>query len=419
MAKRDKVRARKQKKMRMARVTVRHRTTAGKTHLNSKKLSSAGPASGAGALPALLHKWSRGAALLVIGDGDFTFSRALCRLVARLPGAADPARAAADVVATSFDARSVVTSKYGKARECIAEVEAMGATVLHGVDARKLQASLRAAADGAGVSLPAAFSHVLFNFPHVGKQRVHMNRLLVRDTLLSARHVLTPLGEISITLKTKPPYSNWQLEESAAVAKLMQRRDMRFDAQEFPGYRHATTDPGAKSFDTSHCRTFVFGHTPESVAVTTAAAETGAKKKSVQPAVPAGAAAPTPVPATAPAVQRVDVVDIVPTLPSVEQPPRRLAVFCADVRCGQGTVKCVPRVGTVVRLSHVAVQQQEMPEDAGPVVLMVNGHALATLRPAKLQAPLCGVVLDGPFELQAAGDASSCTVAVLGTVVPV
>ncbi|RHY27843.1 hypothetical protein DYB32_006492 [Aphanomyces invadans] len=178
--------------------------------------------------------------ILVLGDGDFTFSRGL---VTHRGGGAN-------LYATSFDTAAQVRKVYSNANECIATLGRTGAQVFHGIDATKLH-TLPA-------SIPQLFDFIIFNFPHSGHQRVHINRVLLLDFFESARGKLALKGEVHITLKTKPPYSNWNVEDQAKANGfvLKERRPFRIDI--FPGYHHRTTDPTAKTFEPAQCITYVY-----------------------------------------------------------------------------------------------------------------------------------------------------------------
>jgi hypothetical protein len=145
-------------------------------------------------------------------------------------------------------------------------VRRAGGLVLHGVDATKLHLLPRSAPVDHGKAvpavkkkaLPAFFQYIVFNFPHSGQQRVHINRALLLDFFESARGRLLPRGEAHVTLKTRPPYSNWMVEEQAKAAGLVLKERRKFDARLFPGYRHRTTDPQAKKFEAELCVTYTF-----------------------------------------------------------------------------------------------------------------------------------------------------------------
>lgn len=64
-----------------------------------------------------------------------------------------------------------------QAHLCITACQEAGARVLHSVDASQLQDHFGA----------ASFQRIVFNFPHTGHQRVHINRALVSSFFASAR----------------------------------------------------------------------------------------------------------------------------------------------------------------------------------------------------------------------------------------
>ncbi|KDO33928.1 hypothetical protein SPRG_01807, partial [Saprolegnia parasitica CBS 223.65] len=181
--------------------------------------------------------------ILVLGDGDFSFSKGL---VAHRGGSG------VNLVATSYDSTSEVRKKYPNAAACIQSITQAKAHVLHGVDATKLSKLPHSDA------VPALFDYIIFNFPHSGEQRVHINRALLLDFFESARPKLALRGEAHVTLKTKPPYSNWLVEDQARANGFVVKERRPFRMQLFPGYNHRTTEPDAKKFEPDQCVTYVF-----------------------------------------------------------------------------------------------------------------------------------------------------------------
>lgn len=177
---------------------------------------------------------------------DFTFSRGLVKHRGTGDG----------LLATSFDSETTVRSKYANAHQCINDIRSLQGRVLHDVDATQLDDLPLRLKDGAYV--PTFFQYIIFNFPHSGQQRVHVNRVLLRNFFVSARSRLFKHGEVHVTLKTKPPYSNWLIEEQARDADLVLKERRPFDIKLFPGYHHRTTDPTAKAFEPDQCITYVF-----------------------------------------------------------------------------------------------------------------------------------------------------------------
>ncbi|CAM9709817.1 unnamed protein product, partial [Scytosiphon promiscuus] len=204
--------------------------------------------------------------VLIVGDGDFSF----CRGVIRHRGTG------AGVVATSLDSQKAVLKKYPRANTWLPKLNADGAQVVHSVDATRLEETLLGSdggeeeeAVGSGEGAAAAgekkkrvlFDRVVFNFPHTGKQRIHLNRNLIRDFFASTKGLVKCAaagGEIHVTLKDKPPYSGWNVKGMAKESGLVMVRCLAFDPSVFPGYRHSTTDPQAKEFDAAGARTSVF-----------------------------------------------------------------------------------------------------------------------------------------------------------------
>lgn len=177
---------------------------------------------------------------------DFTFSKGLVKHRGTGDG----------LLATSFDSETTVRSKYANAHQCINDIRSAKGRVLHDVDATKLDELPLKLKDGTYV--PSFFKFILFNFPHSGQQRVHINRALLRDFFESARSRLFKNGEVHVTLKTKPPYSNWLIEEQAKAADFVLKERRKFNIRLFPGYNHRTTDPTAKTFEPDLCVTYVF-----------------------------------------------------------------------------------------------------------------------------------------------------------------
>ncbi|XP_023633141.1 heavy metal-associated isoprenylated plant protein 41 [Capsella rubella] len=88
--------------------------------------------------------------ILLLGEGDFSFSCSLATCFG----------SAFNIYASSLDSYDAVVRKYKKARSNLETLKRLGAFLLHGVDATKLQRH------------PdlhfRRFDRVIFNFPHTG-----------------------------------------------------------------------------------------------------------------------------------------------------------------------------------------------------------------------------------------------------------
>ncbi|CAI5505625.1 unnamed protein product [Closterium sp. Naga37s-1] len=210
--------------------------------------------------------------ILLVGEGDFSFTRALLRLMA-------PMRPLA-LFATALDSRHTILQKYGEeAGAVLQEVEAGGAHVLFNVDATRLAHSLhlgKRRRKGKANPLERPFDRIVFNFPHVGlgikdeRINVQRNRQLLFDFFVSAAPLLAPQGEVRVSLRTGHPYSLWNAPALAEESRALRLKfTHRFHADDFPGYAHRrtiggktgviveNTEEGSKA---AGAKTFVFCH---------------------------------------------------------------------------------------------------------------------------------------------------------------
>mmetsp|Transcript_17790 Transcript_17790/g.35149 ORF Transcript_17790/g.35149 Transcript_17790/m.35149 type:complete len:403 (-) Transcript_17790:221-1429(-) len=193
----------------------------------------------------ILHKQRqsarKGVRVLVVGDGNFSFSHALAKKL--------KSQSNIEMVCTSFDTRALVVRKYGKAAQAtLKALEDMNHCIVkHGVDATDLRETLRDR-DGDEYEDEAdePYDRIIFNFPHTGLQRVHDNRALLRDFFASAVEMLNPGGRVEVTLKAGPPYSSWEVEEQAKPSGFGLVGLRPFNFRDYPGYRHVTTNKEAE-----------------------------------------------------------------------------------------------------------------------------------------------------------------------------
>ena len=220
---------------------------------------------------------------LIVGDGNFSFAASLARKLSHAPKR---------FVATSLDSGEALLAKYGnQAGRNVDEILRTGCTVMHGVDATLLSASFPAG---------SAFDTVIFQHPildiHLHMQEVNndkstttgkasdseggdadfislvsgistrdcyiiANRLLILDFLLSAEALLAhPEGEIRVTVKNVPPYTQWNVGDLVqdTASQLALKRTESFDNSDYPGYETMQVQKSTP-FPSTLSTTFVFG----------------------------------------------------------------------------------------------------------------------------------------------------------------
>ncbi|RDX51927.1 hypothetical protein OH76DRAFT_1346144 [Lentinus brumalis] len=223
--------------------------------------------------------------ILLIGEGNFSFARAL---VSSPPPSLE-FLPPSNVTATAYDTEEECCSKYPEAVEIIAELRAKGVQVLFGVDATKLERCPPLKGK--------KYDRIVWNFPHAGKgitdqdRNILSNQLLILGFLRSAAPLLVsgptpiihkarkpkrdpgddsgddagpdeekmddvpqrPRGTILITLRNVPPYTLWNLPKLAKNPppptssgqkpnpKYTQLRSFVFHRQFWTGYEHRMT----------------------------------------------------------------------------------------------------------------------------------------------------------------------------------
>ncbi|KAL4067314.1 hypothetical protein V8B97DRAFT_1873933 [Scleroderma yunnanense] len=135
--------------------------------------------------------------ILLIGEGNFSFARALLvdppDELEHLPPAG--------VTATSYDSEEDCYAKYSDARKIVETLRSRGAEVVFGVDAAKLHkhSSFKG----------RRWDRIVWNFPHAGKgitdqdRNILSNQRLILDFLRSASHCLS-LGPIPLVHQKRP-----------------------------------------------------------------------------------------------------------------------------------------------------------------------------------------------------------------------
>lgn len=171
--------------------------------------------------------------ILLVGEGNFSFARALCRQLG----------SGAEVYATCFDNEEILRTKYNDAEACRKEIEdKFGGTTLVGVDATRLHTVKE---------FRNAFSKIIWNFPHIGAGETDLDksaeehRILLGKFFRSAAKCLdpeNPNSAIHVALKTGEPYKSWKVVQMAKGSSPMDLRTvLPFALDAWDGYAHRRT----------------------------------------------------------------------------------------------------------------------------------------------------------------------------------
>ncbi|KIJ22195.1 hypothetical protein PAXINDRAFT_58713, partial [Paxillus involutus ATCC 200175] len=156
--------------------------------------------------------------ILLIGEGNFSFARALL---------VDPPSALehlppANVTATSYDSEEECFSKYPDAKEMVDTIKQCGVEVLFSIDATKLQKY--------SVFKGRRWDRIVWNFPHAGKgitdqdRNILSNQRLILDFLRSVPHCITlgPMPMIHPSRKRRKPDDDEDEDELDATGSDME-----------------------------------------------------------------------------------------------------------------------------------------------------------------------------------------------------
>eukprot|EP00628_Pelagophyceae_sp_CCMP2097_P001438 CAMPEP_0184080328 /NCGR_PEP_ID=MMETSP0974-20121125/2143_1 /TAXON_ID=483370 /ORGANISM="non described non described, Strain CCMP2097" /LENGTH=1169 /DNA_ID=CAMNT_0026382987 /DNA_START=181 /DNA_END=3691 /DNA_ORIENTATION=- len=189
--------------------------------------------------------------ILVVGDGDFSFSKALA--------AANARRGEADITCSSLEPQEGVCAKYAGAAANLAALAADPFVVVaHGVDATRLEHSC---GDG-------TWDSVVWNFPYLPSMPLvsgEQGARLLGDFLGGVGAFLKPGGRVYVTLATKQGGTtreavgnvrNWDVDALAAATGFEVVEVLPFDAHSYAGYepRREYTD---SSFPFERARTHI------------------------------------------------------------------------------------------------------------------------------------------------------------------
>jgi len=179
------------------------------------------------------YGYSQGMKILTVGDGDFSFSLALARIISRQQKTTWAATQSSitkhertnemkipSVVATSYESLETLKRVYPLIEKTLDELEHLNVKVFFNVDATNLMGTLPPLIQ----NLVPFFHRIIWNFPCTAiadgqdgqNEQMKDNQMLVRKFVKQCAQFLHPTsGEIHFLHKTKPPYDQWKLEQIA------------------------------------------------------------------------------------------------------------------------------------------------------------------------------------------------------------
>ncbi|TKY57340.1 hypothetical protein E2542_SST21787 [Spatholobus suberectus] len=187
--------------------------------------------------------------ILLVGEGDFSFSLSLAKAFG----------SASNMVATSLDSKESLIGKYSRASTNLSELENLGCTIVHEVDAHTM--------NNHPLLQTKYFDRIVFNFPHAGfiyrecdLWQIELHKHVVSGFLKSAREMVSPDGEIHVTHKTAGPFCKWEVVTLAEEAELFLVEEVPFFRWDYPGYinKRGSGPKCDKTFPVGDCSTFKF-----------------------------------------------------------------------------------------------------------------------------------------------------------------
>ncbi|GAV90399.1 DUF2431 domain-containing protein, partial [Cephalotus follicularis] len=164
------------------------------------------------------------------------------------------------MVATSLDSKEELERKYSRATTNLKELEELGGTIIHGVNAHTMSQH--------PLLNMKLFDRIIFNFPHAGftysehdQSQIELHKELVWGFFKSARNMLTyGNGEVHVTHKTAYPFSEWKIVKLAKKNRLLLCEELEFYKSNYPGYDNKRGDGiwSDNSFPVGECSTFKF-----------------------------------------------------------------------------------------------------------------------------------------------------------------
>jgi Zn finger protein HypA/HybF involved in hydrogenase expression len=161
--------------------------------------------------------------VLILGDGNFSFSLALAKLLDQKHSTAVEYLGSAntELICTSFDSYAELISKYHDCERILRELKEY-AQVLHGVNAWELH-------EFRDIDL------VVWNHPHLGTEDFRLHQFLISHFFHSAKQILSETGRIRVSL-VQGQETRWNVFVQAERVGLHLETMEVFDELKWPGY---------------------------------------------------------------------------------------------------------------------------------------------------------------------------------------
>jgi len=188
-----------------------------------------------------------GQKVLLVGEGNFSFARALCANLCE-----GDKKGGENVYATCHDSEADLDKKYSDAAALRKELEdEFNATTLTSVDARRIH-NIK--------EFRGHFQRIIWNFPHMGgndadvEQSIRDHKALLIDFFKDAEKCLSEDEDaaIHVALKEGEPCKSWKIVQSfRAACPDMDLKEVRpFGFGAWPGYEFRRT----AGFDSRHSK---------------------------------------------------------------------------------------------------------------------------------------------------------------------
>ncbi|KAL7130729.1 hypothetical protein ABFS83_13G153200 [Erythranthe nasuta] len=194
-----------------------------------------------------IKHYSSGHRILVVGDGDFSFSTCLAKACG----------CASNMIATSHDSQRFLLLNYASALPNLMELKARKCKVMHDIDATKMASH--------SILGKMKFDRIVFNFTFAGffddlprDSQLIRHKGLVSKFMQNAVEMMGENGEIHIRNKTTDYFEEWNLEVFGWLHRLRLLETVDFDRLDYPGYDTKYGFGGDGNFNCYPSKTYKF-----------------------------------------------------------------------------------------------------------------------------------------------------------------